>query len=405
MARTYNVISADSHLEVSADRWVHRVPAEYRDRAPRRVRLNTGGDAHIGEGRPLQVEPIRVSPDWRVYPFGGRFGEGGNPGSGSPEQRLQEQDVDGVDAEVLYPGSQGPNFWRGIKDDQAYKAVVRAYNDWLGEEYCSVAPDRLLGVGLVPETGVKDAIAELEHCMSMGLAGVALNAFPAGKMFPTPEDDDFWRVAVAMRAPISVHVMFQFGGGEKYDGQMFQYPKKFEHETYSAGRDIVGRYANYYSQRGGRDAVRLVIAGVFDRFPSLKIYFAENQVGWVPHWLEQLDSTYERNHKWAVELLGLKQLDRLPSEYIREHCYWGFQYNPVGVQLRHLVGLDHILWASDFPHTETDWPNSKGTIDVNFKGVPEAEKYRMLAGNAIDYFHLDATASAPHREKAATAAG
>jgi predicted TIM-barrel fold metal-dependent hydrolase len=75
------------------------------------------------------------------------------------------------------------------------------------------------------------------------------------------------------------------------------------------------------------------------------------------------------------------------------------------VQLRHLVGVDHILWASDFPHTETDWPNSKGTIDVNFKGVPEDEKYRMLAGNAIDYFHLDATASAPHREKAATAAG
>jgi len=188
--------------------------------------------------------------------------------------------------------------------------------------------------------------------------------------------------------PISVHVMFQFGGGEGYSGPWFQYERKFEQEVYSAGRDIVGRYANYYTQRGARDAIRLVIAGVFDRFPRLKIYFAENQIGWIPHWLEQADSIYERNHKWAVELLGLKSLARLPSEYVREHCYWGFQNNPVGVQMRHLIGVEHVMWSSDFPHTETDWPNSRRTIEHSFKDVPERERHQMLAKNAVEFFHL-----------------
>ncbi len=395
MSRTYRVISGDSHLEVSTDRWVHRVAAEYRDRTPRRIRLPQGGDAHVGEGQPIMIEPVRVTGEYRVYPFGGTFGEGGNPGSGSPQQRLQEQDQDGVDAEVLYPGSQGPNFWRGVKDDNAYKAIVRGYNDWVGEEYCSVDRERLLGLGLIPETGVNDAIAEMEHCLKMGLPGVALNAFPSGKMYPTDEDDRFWAAAIDMRAPLTVHVDFQ-GFAGKYAGPYFQYPRKFDRETYSAGRDIIGRYANYYTQRGARDAIRLVMAGVFDRFPTLKVYFAENQVGWIPHWLEQADSIYERNHRWAVELLGLTYLKNgLPSEYIREHCLWGFQYNPVGVKMRHLIGVDKIMWASDFPHTETDWPNSRRTIELSFKDVPAAETQQMLAGNCIEFFHLDATA-APH---------
>jgi predicted TIM-barrel fold metal-dependent hydrolase len=388
MGKNYQVISADSHLEVSTDRWTHRVPEKYRDRAPRRLRLPSGGDAHVVEGRGIMIEPVRVTGEWRVYPFGGRFGE--NPGSGSAEQRLHEQDIDGVEAEVLYPGSQGPNFWRGIKDDQAYKAVVRAYNDWLGEEYCSVAPDRLIGLGLIPETGVKDAITEMEHCLRIGLKGTVLNAFPAGRMFPSADDDEFWAAAVDMNVPVSVHVMFQFGGAERYSGPWFQYARKFEQEVYNAGRDIVGRYANYYTQRGARDAIRLVVAGVFDRFSSLKIYFAENQIGWIPHWLEQADSIYERNHKWAVDLLGLKPLARLPSEYIKEHCFWGFQNNPVGVQMRHLIGVDRVMWSSDFPHTETDWPNSRRTIEISFKNVPEHEKHRMLAQNAVEFFHLDA---------------
>ena len=107
------------------------------------------------------------------------------------------------------------------------------------------------------------------------------------------------------------------------------------------------------------------------------------RIGW------SADSIYERNHKWAVELHGLKPLPRLPSEYIREHCYWGFQYNPMGVKVRHMIGVDHVMWSSDFPHTETDWPNSGRNIKINFKDVPENEKHQMLADNAVEFFHLN----------------
>ncbi len=385
----YKVISADSHLELPVDRWSHRIPEKFRDRAPRRIKLPAGGDAHIGEGRDIMIEPKRMGPEYRVYPFGGSFDT--NPGAGSPEQRLKEQDQDGIDAEVLYPGSQGPNYWRGIKDDNAYKAIVRAYNDYVGLDYCSLAPKRLIGLGLIPETNVDDAIAELKHCADIGLRGVSLNAFPGGKTYPTPDDDKFWKVAVDMDMPISVHVMFQFGSsGGRHGGPMFKYDKQWDREVFSAGKDILGRYANYFTIRGARDAIRLVVAGTFDRFPTLKVYFAENEIGWIPNWLEQADNIYRRNHRWAMELLDVKALKDLPSEYIKEHCYWGFQYNPIGVKLRHEIGVEHVMWSSDFPHTESDWPHSLDTIEKSFAGVPADEKYKMIAGNAAKYFRLDA---------------
>jgi len=388
MAAKYKIISADSHLELPADRWSHRIPAKFRDRAPRRIKLADGGDAHIGEGKEIMIEPKRMGKEYRVYPFGGSFDT--NPGAGTPEQRVQEQIQDGIDGEVLYPGSQGPNYWRGIKNDDAYKAVVRAYNDYVGEEYCSVNRDRLIGLGLIPETNINDAIAEMQHCAKIGLRGVSMNAFPAGNLYPSPEDDKFWAAAVEMNMPITVHVMFQFGGTGRGKQPMFKYEKQWDREVFGAGKDILSRYANYFTIRGARDAIRLVLAGVFDRFPTLKVYFAENEIGWIPNWIEQADNIFRRNHRWAMELLDIRPLKRLPSEYIKEHCYWGFQYNPIGVKLRHEIGVEHVMWSSDFPHTESDWPHSLDTIKNTFVGVPEDEKYNIVAGNAIKYFHLDA---------------
>ena len=85
---------------------------------------------------------------------------------------------------------------------------MRAYNDWLGEEYCAVSRDRLIGLGVIPWTNVDDAIAELEHCARLGLKGVNLGVFPSGKSYPTPEDDRFWAAAIDMRMPLTVHVGF-----------------------------------------------------------------------------------------------------------------------------------------------------------------------------------------------------
>src|SRR5713101_1855993 len=145
MAREYRLISSDGHLEVPPERWTHRVPKQHRDRAPRTVRLPDGGDGLLIEGLPLQeanfldLRAGRAAQQWQ--PFGLRVEDAA--GTGSPEQRVKEQDMDGLDAEVLFPAMlAGPVVWRNISHDEVYKAVIRAYNDWLAEEYCAVAPVR-----------------------------------------------------------------------------------------------------------------------------------------------------------------------------------------------------------------------------------------------------------------------
>ena len=109
-------------------------------------------------------------------------------------------------------------------------------------------------------------------------------------------------------------------------------------------------------------------------------------------WMQELDDSYERNHIWAHELYGVNELERPPSEYVKEHFMWGFMKDPFGVRQRHEIGLDHVMWESDFPHSATDWPHSQTVIEKNFGGVPEDEKQQMLVGNAARFFGLDAEA-------------
>jgi predicted TIM-barrel fold metal-dependent hydrolase len=101
-----------------------------------------------------------------------------------------------------------------------------------------------------------------------------------------------------------------------------------------------------------------------------------------------LDDKYRRDQHWMARLLDLGPLKRPPSEYVREHCYWGFTNNPFGIRVRHDVGVDRAMWSSDFPHGITDWPNSRRVIEEIFAGVPESEKDRMLSRNAVEFFHL-----------------
>jgi hypothetical protein len=93
-------------------------------------------------------------------------------------------------------------------------------------------------------------------------------------------------------------------------------------------------------------------------------------------------------------------MERRPSDYIHEHCYWGFQHDRTGVELRDKIGVDRLIWAVDFPHQDSEWPHSMGLVDWNFAGVPEDETYKMVAGNVIDFFHLDAIPATQEAEPA-----
>src|SRR5581483_7072951 len=216
-------------------------------------------------------------------------------GTGSPEQRLREQDADGIDAEALFPGFAGPGLWRSIRDDDAYLAVVTAYNDFLAEDYCAVAPDRLLGLGVIPWTNVDDAVRELERCARLGLKGVVLGTFPSGRGYPTAEDDAFWAAAVSLQMPITVHQEFDRTGERA--GPAFAYPRASKELLARFGQGYVDQMAKF-GRLGALNALQLVLAGVFDRFPTLRVYFAETQIGWMPFFLQQADTRYERHSGW-----------------------------------------------------------------------------------------------------------
>ncbi len=384
MAREYRLISADSHLEISPDRWTPRVPAAHRDRAPRLVKLANGGDGVLSENTPLYVVGLGVAArpyeEHRIY--GVTYD--GNPGTGTPEQRLAEQDQDGVDAEVMFTSTRNAAAWRAIRDDAAYKAVVHAWNEFLAEEYCAVDRERLLAMGMIPMTGVGDAVAELEYCARAGLRGICLSQFPSGKGFPTREDDRFYAAVLDHNMPLTVHVGFV-----ETPGPLFQHPKRPPEASSGPGSDPMFALTRF---GGGiaQTAIQMVFGGVFDRFPDLRVYFAETMVGWLGYCYEELDDTYRRIRYWAERDFGLEMRPRPPSEDLRAHCVWGFLRDPFGVRHRHEVGVANMMWGSDFPHYVGDWPNSRKVLDELFAGVPDDERYRITCANAIEFFHLDA---------------
>jgi uncharacterized protein len=393
MRARYQVISADSHLEISANRWRDRVPEKYRDSAPRTVRMPDGTDANQFEDGRLHLVN-GASTLCAGIPFEEWRQEGANydtrAGAGSPEQRLREQDEDGIDAEVLYPSVNGSEGLHGIKNDDAYHAVIRSYNEWVAEEYCSVAPDRLIGLGVIPQRGVEDAIAELERCAKLGFKGVWIGKFPNGGMRPSAADDRFWSALLDMNMPVTAHENFIDNGPRR--AAPAEPPKRTPdgHEITGFPADLAQRICGY-GVRSALVACRLVIDGVFERFPNLNIYMAENQLGWIPNFLEQMDVVWGRQHFVLERVQGLKPLQMPPSEYVRKNVLWGFMDNPIGVRLRHEIGVDKVMWGSDFPHQPTDWPHSFETIERNMIGVPADEREQMLVGNVTRFFHLGET--------------
>ena len=379
LVRTYRMVSGDSHLQVPADFWTDRVPKKFRDLTPKRVKLATGGE-------------VIVSAEGSQY-FGGTGSYAGHTpedfdpmvgfeyataiGSGSPEQRVREQDQDGVDAELLFPGTSATHGMR-VKDQEAYLAMVRAYNDYLAD-YCAAFPDRLFGVAMLPAGDIDTKIAELKRSKRTGIRATALKSFPSGKPYPTPEDDRFWAAAIDLEVPLTIHTTISFGS----DGKIFDYPK--QPAEWNGEDDFINRLYRHAnpSRCGSLTACQMLFAGVWDRFPKLKIYWAENNVGWISFYLEQMDAEYDKNHFWAERHFGIRRLERRPSEYIKEHAYWGFYDDPIGIKLRHEVGVDHIIWGSDFPHVVTYWPRSREVLDRQMGGVPADERRKMQADNIL----------------------
>jgi len=356
--RRYRLISADSHVNEPPDLWTDRVPAALRDRAPRMERYEQG-DAWIIEG---VKDPINfgmnacagLPPEEQK---GWAFHDDLRAGGHDPRARVDEMDTDGVDAEVLYPT---PRLSQAIfaNTDVAYhEAMIRAYNDWLSE-YVEYAPERFAGMAMLPNRGAEGAVAELDRVLDRpGMRGVVIGCWPNGTLEVTAEDDKLFARLAERGIPLGIHVSL---------GQRMPAAHKAKLPGYGRFFDAPNRM------------IELVFAGVFDRFPELDVVFAETDFGWVPYVREQIDNNYQR-----LEPTAHFGLQALPSEYIERHFHFGYMTDTFGIRNRHDVGVERILWSSDYPHISADWPSSWRVIQSSMSGVPADERHAILAGNAM----------------------
>jgi predicted TIM-barrel fold metal-dependent hydrolase len=361
-----HIISADSHVAEPGDLWLERLDRKYRDDAPRVVKNDKAAApwVFVGPG----IHPLTVAGVFAAGRGGNELREHMKHGyeaarhSGwDPVERLKDQDLDGVVAEVLY-ASLGIALFN-LKDDALQQACLRAYNDWLAD-FCAHDPRRLIGIGLYALSALPD-VSEVERCAKRGLKGILILASDnVDVAYSDSRFDPLWRVCSETGMPVSLHKPLVSG-----------MPLTPAMPTMA---DLQIHVIHVVEQC----ITRLVYGGVFERFPELKIVSAENDVGWMPNWLNRLDHVHSK-------MAFAKRLPEPPSTYVRRNVCATFQDDPMGPSTWRFFGEDNYMWASDFPHADSTFPHSLKVIEENFGGVPDGVTNKIVFGNANRLYHLD----------------
>ncbi len=371
--KAYNVISADDHVQEPGDTWVKRVPAKLRDRAPRMER-GPDGDAWVIDGkrgRTIGME-AQGGKKFEDYRSSGETYETIRKGAWDPNERLKDMDLDGVDAQVLYPNSGSMGFM--MDDLELQLACLRAYNDFLSE-FASTDPTRLVGIGLVPTDDPQSGVEEIKRIAKLpGLRGAMLPTYPRGEPLNSDLYDPMWAAAQDLGIPVHIHLRT----GDRRTAGLFQANQEHLHGDVPALLNVAS-LANYEALS------KIIFGGVLERFPRLKFVSVEGNIGWIGYFLEKSDRTYKRHRYWTR-----LDLPKPPSEYFHRQVYATFIEDKVGMMIRHVIGVDNLMWSSDYPHTDTTFPNSRKYIEETFEGVPAEDRHKIVAGNAAKLYRLAA---------------
>jgi predicted TIM-barrel fold metal-dependent hydrolase len=371
----YPIIDADAHVNEPPDTWQDRVPARLRDRAPKVVHGDRGDVWSFDDGKSMRPVGLTATAglSYLQYRPSGISYESMRPGSFDTKARLADLDADGIYAQVLYPSVTLSGAKVYGSEPELQLACVRAYNEWLAE-FCEGSDGRLIGQGILPTTGVDDAIAETERAMSLGHRGVVISSFPNGTLDAAPEDDRFWAFAQEADIPIAVHI------GSFLKGHSAQTPPL----------DTLAFMGVAGASKAGAHTIPvvcdLIFSGIFERFTRIKLLLVEANIGWIPTLLEQVDDMFLR-YRWFTN--GVEQMRTMPSRIFHRNFWATFMIDTVGLELRHRMNLGHLMWSTDYPHTGSDWPNNRVTIEREFRGIPRDEVRRMLHDNCKTLYRLD----------------
>ncbi len=384
-------ISADSHVVEGPDVFAG-LADRFGDDAPRVVHDESGSDhivipsrrsgrvnvgimalaaTRLDRAEPLERQPGHKpgtgtvdDPEIRAYLDGGYAAM--RPGLTDGARRGDDQDVDGVAAEVLYPGYFS---MFGMSNTELLVALQQNYNDWLDDQ-CRASGGRLVGLAALPVQEPDAAVAELDRVLAKGYRGVIIpsNA-PKGRRYCDPDYEPLWARAAEASIPVSFHV------------GCFSHIPAWLKET--SGRDPIATYSGTASLIHDT-LVELMCRGVCQRFPDLQFVVAEFNAGWIAHWLERVDQGWAREY-------GKNPSGPVPepvTEIWKRQFHATIEDDQPALRTRDLIGEDRLMWGSDYPHTDSTWPCSTDVLDEMFADYPAETKHAITRGNVERLYRL-----------------
>lgn len=386
------VIDADCHVVEPFELWAEELPEQFREFARQRETDVDGSETLFHHGRELDLEwtigtlctPGSGSPEGRLDV---NLDTEVHPGVRDPEARLSLMDEQGIAVSVLYPScTLGLD---DVEDIEFRWAYAETYNSWIAR-FCSADPIRLRWGAVLPLTSVDRARAELERCIGLGCSTVMLSPLPRSGPGAVPfadprraglcknlghsELDVLYQRLVDANLPATVHVVNPAANAL---GMGWVFANRTQ---WQMGQPFQAQLA----------MLHVIDGGVLERFPTLRMGFVEGDVGWLPHWLGRMEETYE---KFA---LMSRQLERNPIQQFRDQLYVAGE--PADLGLAHsaaLVGADHIMFSSDWPHMDGAWPDPV-VILRDRPDLTAGEKRAILVDGPAKYYGIDLDALMTH---------
>ena len=385
----YKVISADCHIDLSwlpADLFLSRAPARLKESMPRVVETERGRWWQVNGTDIMRVAGSGLSGTGERYESGvslhldkmeeyGFFSDGakGLFHPTTPELRLQDQDIDGIQGEVIYGilavASGFSSGGGGISDSEVLTTVYDIYNEWAAD-FCRAHPERFVCLACLSCHDPQVAARQLRRAAELGLRGAEFNVSGAAKPIYQKDWDILWATAAEYDMPISFHTV-----GLPY--------RKPEQSAMEECRWIsMGINFTLFQLSGAEFLTSIILSGACDRHLDFKFVLGECGIGWIPYVLHRIDQEY------ADRLFHLK-LSMKPSEFWRRQGYSTFQDEPITPELIKAVGEANILWGSDYPHPDGIWPESQRFLASNLVGLEEGSRKRISCDNAATLYKFN----------------
>jgi len=373
-AEDMTMVSVDDHLVEPPDLFSGRLPASLQEFAPRVERLPDGSDVWLFNGARipnigLNAVAGRPKEEYGVEPTA--FDEM-RPGCFDVHERIKDMNAGGVLSSMNFPSFPGfsARLFAACKDKDIALAVLRAYNDWHIDAWCGAYPGRFIPMALPVLWDAQLCADEVRRVAAKGCHSLTFTENPATLGFPSFHDaswDPLWTALCDEQVVLSIHL--------GSSGSL----------TVTAPDAPVDVMITLQPMNICSAASDLLWSRVLKNFPDLRIALSEGGTGWIPYFLDRADRTYEMHRAWTGQDFG----DKLPSEVFRQHFLTCFISDPVGIQLRHQIGIDNIAWECDYPHSDSSWPRAPEELAEVVTGVPDEEIEKITWRNASRWYSFD----------------